>query len=115
MGGDGGGVGLGCNHIFHHSCITDLFVNWTKEQNPARSRCPICRAPIVSMHALDKDGVRVHEIAVPEMADAVADAARDGVELNHNSHRVHTGVSRALRTLQSELRGAVPAGRRRNR
>lgn len=111
---DSEGVSLGCNHMFHHPCITQMIVKGTREQNNgARSRCPNCRAPIISMRALDKNGVRGHEIEVPEMAAAVADAERDGTELSYVGPRVHSGVARALRTLQSELHGVAPVRARR--
>ena len=112
---DSEGVRLGCNHIFHHDCISNSIVKGTREQDGARSRCPNCRAPVVSMRALDKNGVRGREIPVPEMAKAVAEAERGGTEMGYIGPRVHSGVARALRTLQSELLGAAPARVRRNR
>ena len=112
---DSGGVLLRCNHSFHHGCITQWIVKGTREQLSARSRCPNCRTPIVSMCALDENGVQGCDIPIPEMAAAVADAERDGFPLVHFGPRVHSGVARALRTLQSELLGVAPVGRHRNR
>jgi len=105
---DSEGVRLGCNHIFHNGCISNWIVKGTRKQDGARSRCPNCRSPVVSMCALDKDGVRGREIPVPEMAAAVAEAGRDGTGTGHFGPRVHSGVARALRALQSELRGVAP-------
>ena len=77
-------------HIFHHDCISNSIVKGTREQDGARSRCPNCRAPVVSMRALDKNGVRGREIPVPEMAAAVAEAERDGTGMGHFGPRVHS-------------------------
>ena len=65
------------------------------------------------MRALDENGVRGREIPVPEMAAAVAEAAHGGTEMGYIAPSVHSGVARALRTLQSELLGAAPARARR--
>ena len=112
---DSKGALLGCNHSFHLQCIVEMVRKGTREQHGARSRCPLCRAPIASMCALDENGERGRDIPVPEVAEAVADAERNGSTPVRFGPRVHSGVNRALRTLQSELRGVAPEGRRRNR
>ena len=42
------------------------------------------------------------------MAAVVAEAARDGTGMGYLGPRVHSGVARALRVLQSELHGVTP-------
>lgn len=110
---DGGWVTLGCGHNFHHRCITKWVKEGTRELQEARSRCPLCRAPIVSIREPNRNGVRGREIPVPEMVDAVAEAEHHGTGLSYFHPRVHSAVTNALRTLQSELLGSAPANERR--
>ena len=79
----------------------------------ARRRCPNCRDCITAFYQVDENGARVGDARpVPEAVQALGDAG--GVaQAMVAGPIVHAGVARALRELQSELRGAAPSRARR--
>ena len=105
-------VGLPCNHSFHDACITDA-VRRCSRGSSSFARCPNCRDCITAFYQVDENGARVGDARpVPEAVQALGDAG--GVaQAMVAGPIVHAGVARALRELQSELRGAAPSRARR--
>jgi hypothetical protein len=104
-------IGLGCNHIFHGPCI----IEWMRRGMRGgithnNHKCPDCRAPIEAMYTLDSGGNRITTVPVPEVAN---DAAALSTPEAYVWPRVHAGIARALRQLQSELHGTAPSHDRR--
>jgi len=106
-------IGLPCSHSFHDKCI-DKWVRDRSRAQEGHGKCPNCRREIEAMYLLDANGERISERTVPEMVDAVNEAAASSSPLGYVGARVHTGVARALWELQSELSGAAPSGARRS-
>jgi len=104
-------IGLGCNHIFHGPCIVEWMRRGRRGEITLNHHlCPNCRAPIEAMYTLDSGGNRIKTVPVPEVAN---DAAALSTPLAYVGPRVHAGIARALRQLQSELRGTAPSHDRR--
>jgi hypothetical protein len=107
-------IGLGCNHIFHGPCIVEWMRRGMRgEITHNNHKCPDCRAPIEAMYTLDSGGNRIKTVPVPEMTAAANDAAAHSTPLAYMGPRVHAGIARALRQLQSELHGTAPSHDRR--
>lgn len=104
-------IGLGCNHIFHGPCIVEWMRRGRRGEITLNHHlCPNCRAPIEAMYTLDSGGNRITTVPVPEVANDAAALSTPGAYV---WPRVHAGIARALRQLQSELRGTAPSHDRR--